>query len=339
MAGKSATMKDVASLAGVSVQTVSCVVNGTGNISAETRLRVTRAIETLNYKHDLLARSLRTGQTRIVALLVLDITNPVLSTIASKVEAAAYASGYNVLLYNVGQDAQREHSYLDDLASPLVDGILIVNALDRSHTFALLTERAIPTVLVDCLATTTLPSVAVDNAQGAYLAVQHLAGLGHRHIAHLSGATTLEVARQRIAGYHRAMSDLGLGQNVVIAPESDRWDYASGYQSMRHTLAAYPHMTAVVVAGDQMAIGAYQALTEAGLCIPEDMSVVGFDDIEAAQYAQPPLTTIRQPLDHIASQAFTLLKQFMDEETPDSRQVILPPELVVRESTSAPRQQ
>lgn len=332
---KSPTMREVAQLAGVSIQTVSHVVNQTGSISSVTRDRVLQAIETLNYRRNPIARSMRTRETRLIGLLVLDITNPVLSIIASTVEAVAYDREYSVLLYNVRHDPQRERQSLETFAERLVDGVIIVNAMDREQTFTWLEAGTIPTVLVDCLSTATLPSVAVDNVYGAYLATQHLIELGHRRVAHLAGALTLEVARQRVRGYEQAMAEHGLMEHIrVISPVNYRWDYQSGYLSMQSILQQPERPTAIFAAGDQMAIGAYRALAEAGLRVPQDMSVVGFDDIEASSYTIPPLTTIRQPLEDIATNAFELLLNLLDpKKPPQTTQVILPPELIVRKST------
>jgi DNA-binding LacI/PurR family transcriptional regulator len=334
------TMRDVASLAGVSIQTVSHVVNQTGSISAETRDRVLNAIESLNYRRNPIARSMRTRQTRLIGLLVLDITNPVLSTIASEVEAAAYASEYSVLLYNVRHDPERERESLETFAERLVDGVIVVNAMDREHTFSWLESGTIPTVLIDCLSTSSLPSVAVDNEQGAQMATEHLIALGHRHITHLSGAMSLEVARQRVRGYERAMAAAGLtGQQRIVTPINNRWDYQSGYLSMKSILEGdvIQRPTAIFAAGDQMAIGALRALAEAGLRVPDDMSVVGFDDIEAASFITPQLTTIRQPLSEIASRAFALLLDLLESRHhKGQRQVTLPAQLMIRGSTSAP---
>ncbi len=335
MATKAPTMRDVAQLAGVSVQTVSCVINGTGSISEKTRNQVLTAIRQLDYRRDPIARSMRTGQTCLIGLLVLDITNPVLSVIASAVEAAAYAASYNVILRNIGEDARREQAYLEAAANRLVDGLVMVNAVDRARTFAFLEENRIPTVLIDYLATPRIPSVSMDNFQGAYLATQHLIELGHRRIAHVCGDTTLvELARQRELGYLRALSDHGLTYRLIEAPSSQRWDYQAGYDAMREILRREPLPTAVFTASDQMAIGAYRALAETGLRVPEDMSVVGFDDIDAAAFALPPLTTIRQPFVEMASQAIALLLQILNGPQPDSTQILLPPELIIRASTA-----
>lgn len=330
---KTPTMREVAQLASVSVQTVSCVVNGTGSISPETRERVLQAIEQLNYHRDPIARSMRTGRTQLIGLLVLDITNPVLSLIASAVEAEAYARNYGVLLYNVSQDKRREHAYLEAVAERLVDGLIIVNAVDREKTFAEIQRSAIPTVLVDCLASTSIPSVSVDNHQGAYLATTHLIELGHRRIAHLSGAPALEVARQRIIGYEQALDDHGLAYKRICHPVNNRWDFRSGYLATQHLLETTPRPTAIFAAGDQMAMGAYRALAEAGVRVPDDVSVIGFDDIEAANYISPPLTTIRQPFEEIGQRALALLFELLGDRRPAKTQVILPPELILRQST------
>lgn len=327
-------MRDVAQLAGVSVQTVSCVINGTGSISEKTQNQVLWAIRQLDYRRDPIARSMRTGQTCLIGLLVLDITNPVLSIIASAVEAAAYAANYNVILRNIGEDARREQAYLEAAANRLVDGLVIVNAVDRARTFAFLEENRIPTVLIDYVEAPSIPSVSMDNFRGAYLATQHLVELGHQRIAHICGDRALELARQRELGYLQALSEHGLSYQRIEAPPSKRWDYQAGYGAMHELLRYDPVPTAVFTASDQMAIGAYRALAEAGLHVPADMSIIGFDDIDAAAFAMPPLTTVRQPFVEMASQAIALLLQVLNGPQLRSTQVLLPPELIVRQSTA-----
>lgn len=335
MPSKAPTMRDVAALAHVSVQTVSCVVNGNGNISEKTRLHVLHAVEQLGYRRDPIARSMRTGQTCLIGLHVLDITNPVLSIIASAVEAAAYSANYNVLLRNIDMDVRRERAYLKAEAEGLLDGAIIVNAVDQDFTFRFLDEKRLPTVLIDCIATPAIPSVSMDNFRGAYLATEHLIRQGHTRIAHICGSRTFEVARQRERGYLAALTDYNLTYRSVEALQGERWSYGAGYEAMRRLLRESLLPTAVFVAGDQMAIGAYRALAEAGLRIPADISVVGFDDIEGASFASPPLTTIRQPFVEMASQAVALLLQILNGPEPEITQILLPPELVVRESTAA----
>lgn len=336
MAAKTPTMKDVARLAGVSVQTVSCVVNGTGSISTRTRQRVLRAIDELNYRPDPIARSMRTRQTRLIGLLVLDITNPVHSVIAEAVESAAHANGYKVILYNVSNSPERERESLEAVAEGLVDGLVIVNSVDRERTLRFLAEEAILAVLIDCQSDFAVPTVMVDNVRAGYVATEHLIQLGHRRIAHISGSAPMIISQQRLEGYRRALADHGLTYErvVYLMKASWDWDFASGYRAMRELLEGDPRPTAVFAASDQMAIGAYRAIVEAGLRIPQDISVVGFDDIEAAAYATPPLTTIRQPFTDMAASAVATLLRLMDGQDVEETLHILPFELIVRGSTA-----
>lgn len=336
MRHQSATMRDVALHAGVSVQTVSYVVNGTGNISEETRLRVLRAIEELNYRRNPIARSMRTHQTRMIALIVLEIANPVLSLIASTIEAAAYAQDYHVLLYNTGLDPARERIYLNEIGDRRADGAIIVNVIDRQVTAQLSDER-VPAVLIDCpTPDSPLPTVSVDNLRGAYAATQHLLDLGHRRIAHIAGSRDIAIARERERAYRQALDDGGVAYQRVIFSDNIEWSYESGYTAMKTLLADPEPPTAVFAASDAMAIGAYRALAEYGLRVPDDMSLVGFDNIEASAFTTPPLTTVHQPFLELGQAAFGLLHRMLDGEPLAAPNVLLPADIIVRESTGAP---
>lgn len=334
VASKTPTMRDVADLAGVSLQTVSCVVNNTGAISAETRQRVWHVIEQINYRRDPIARSMRTRQTGLIGLLVLDITNPVLSVIASAVEAAAFARNYKIVLYNVGEDMSRQWEYLTASAEGLIDGLILVNAINHSETLAFLEKQEIKAVLIDCVATSQMPSVAVDNVKAAYMATEHLIKLDHQRIAHLAGSSTLLIAQQRQQGYEQALNDYRLTYRKVLVSGQEQWNYQAGYETMRNLLASTPLPTAIFAASDEMAIGAYRSATEAGLRVPDDLSIIGFDDIDVAAYVVPALTTIRQPYLEIASSAVSLLLKLVADKPPKATQIFLPPELVVRQSTA-----
>lgn len=328
-------MREVAEMAHVSVQTVSHVVNETGRISDGTRERVHAAITALNYRPHTLARSMRTQQTRLIGLLVLDITNPILSRIASGIEDMAHTNGYRVLLYNALHDARLERESLESFSEHLVDGLIIINAVDQASTFDWLESGAIPTVLIDSISRNALPSVQMDNHLGAYLATEHLIRLGHQRIAHLAGDLTRAVAQRRVEGYRQALKDHDLAAAEIVVPASTTsWNHRSGYEAMRQLLERPDRPTAVFAAGDQMAIGAYRALAEQGIGIPDDISVVGFDDIEAASFTTPPLTTVRQPLDRISASAFGLLLDLLDTAgRPGDLHIVHEPELVVRAST------
>jgi LacI family repressor for deo operon, udp, cdd, tsx, nupC, and nupG len=336
MRQQSTTMRDVAQHAGVSVQTVSHVVNGTGNISDETRQRVLRTIEELNYRRNPIARSMRTRQTRMIALIILNISNPVLSLIASTIEAAAYAQGYHVLLYNTGLDMARERDYLNEIGDRRADGVIIVNTMDRAST-ARLVEQNVPAVLIDCAQPNSpLPTVSVDNLQAAYAATEHLLTLGHRRIAHISGTPGVEIAHQREMAYLQAMEAHGMAYRRVVPSGSIQWGFRNGYNAMNELLRDAEPPTAVFAASDELAIGAYRALAEAGMRVPHDISIMGFDNIEASAYTTPPLTTVNQPFLQLGQEAFSLLMRMLDGEQANPSNVLLPAEIVIRESTGAP---
>jgi DNA-binding LacI/PurR family transcriptional regulator len=337
MLSKSPTMRDVAELAGVSVQTVSCVINSTGSISEETRRRVWDVIEQLKYRRDPIARSMRTRQTGLIGLMVRDITNPVLSVIASAVEAAAFAEGQKVVLYNVGEREWLEQEYLAASVEGPIDGLIIVNAVDHAETLAFLEKEKTTAVLIDCLPTARVPSVAVDNLKAAYMATEHALELGHQRIAHIAGPSAFLMARQRQQGYEQALIDHGLAYRKVVIPHEPQWNCQAGYDAMWELINSDPRPTAVFAASDEMAIGAYRAIAEASLRIPDDISVIGFDDIAVAAFVVPPLTTIRQPYLEIASDAVSLLLRLIGGEKPKTTQLLLPPELVIRYSTAEAR--
>ncbi len=340
MTSRPATMKDVAQRAGVSIQTVSYVVNDTGSISASTRARVLDAINELNYRPDVIARSMRTRRTQIIGLLVLDITNPVHSRIAHAVESTAHARGYRVILYNISQDPDRERECLEASLEGLVDGLIIVNSVDRERTLEFLQQQGTNAVLIDSLSSSDTPSVMVDNLAAAYAATAHLIELGHRRIAHIAGWEPHLIAQQRVDGYRKALTDHGL-EYVCIGKalaESWSWDFRAGYEGMQQILASSPEApTAVFAASDQMAIGAYRAIAEAGLRIPDDVSVVGFDNLEIAGYTVPSLTTIHQPFEKMATNAVKLLLRLIKRQRLENPQEVLPFELIVRGSTKAIR--
>ncbi len=335
MADKPATMRDVADQAGVSIQTVSAVVNGKEGISQQTRNRVLEVIQQLNYRRDPIARSMRTGQIGLIGLSVQDITNPILSKLASYVEAKVSDEDFNVVLYNASADATRERAYLELAANRLIDGLIVVNAVDQAHAIATLEKASIPVVFIDSLPNQILPAVSADDLQGAYLATEHLIKLGHKRISHISGSPTVEIAKRRSQGYRQALADHGLDfYKIISPPDIIHWDYQAGYNSMKQILKDDIRPTAVFSAGDELAIGAYRALHEHGLSIPDDVSMVGFDDIAAAGFATPPLTTIRQPFIDMASHAVDLLFKIIRGEQNEVTQIILPPELIVRQSTA-----
>jgi DNA-binding LacI/PurR family transcriptional regulator len=333
---KPPTMKDVASLAGVSVQTVSVVINRNQGITQETRQRVLSAVEKLGYRRRSIARSLRTGKTNTVALVVSDIANPSFATMASAAENYAHALGYNLVVYNTHDDIEREVSYIHTAIERWVDGMLFVSAQDRMASLDELESAGIPTVAVDRIPEHyTGPSVTLDNVKAGGMAAKHLLDLGHTCIAHISGPQQLRLARERKNGLQQAIEARGLKPGPCIHVEGN-WDCATGYRAMKLILEHRPHSTAVFSANDRMAIGAIRAIDEAGLRIPKDISILGLDDIEIAAFICPPLTTVRQSFAEMATLGMQLLLQILQKEVPDQLHILVEPELILRESTAPP---
>jgi len=331
-------MKDVARLAGVSIQTVSVVVNGKREISPETRERVLAAIKQLGYQPYNVARSLRTGSTRTIALVVSDITNPFFATMANTVEDYAHASGYNLILYNTHSDLDRERKYIEIATQRGVDGLLFVATKDETRGLETLKTAGIPVVAIDRIPDNyNGPSVVLDNIKTGHLVAEHLLDLGHTRFAHISGPLDLLLSRERKSGFQETIAARGLEPGPSV-PGDDSWSCESGYRAMQTLLKSSPRPTAVFAANDRMAIGAMRAIIEAGLKIPEDISVAGVDDIEFAAFQSPPLTTVRQSLVSVATCGITLLLDILQGKEPVETQIVFEPKLVIRESTSPPGQ-
>jgi LacI family transcriptional regulator len=327
-------MKDVARIVGVSVQTVSAVVNDKPGISEETRERVAAVIGELGYRPYSVARSLRTRRTNTVALIVSDINNPSFSAIASAAEDYVHSFGYSLVVYNTHDSIARETSYIRTAIERWVDGVLFVAAQDQFASLDRLREVGIPFVAIDRVPDEyDWPSVTLNNLKAGQLATEHLIDLGHRAIAHIGGPQRLRLARERLQGFQHALERHGLKRGLVAFGET--WTCEEGYQIMQVLLVPgqSSRMSAVVCANDRMAIGAMLAIKEAGLRVPEDISVTGLDDIEVAAFHTPPLTTVRQPFSEMAIQGVKLLLALINGERPERQQIVLEPELVVRKST------
>ena len=331
---KNPTMKDVALQVGVSVQTISAVINDKPGITTETRDRVLEAIEQLGYRPFSIARSLRTRRTHTIALIVPDIANPSFSTIASAAEDVAHASGYTLVNYNTHESPEREANYIRTAAERWVDGVLFVSAHDQIQGLESLQRAGIPCVAIDRNPESySGPSVTLDNIKAGELATTHLIDLGHRCLAHISGPQRLGLARDRLTGFNRALESHGLPEGLVI--NSAGWTCEDGFSAFKTLLAAKTCPTGVFAASDRIAIGAMHAASQAGLRIPEDLSIVGLDDVELAAYQNPPLTTVQQSFTELATTAMQLLLALLNGEQPQNTQLVLEPHLVVRKSTTA----
>lgn len=326
------TIREVALRAGVSPTTVSHVINNTRFVSPEARQRVLEVMEVLNYRPNVLARSLRRGETRTLGLILPDSANPFFAEIARAIEDTAFRAGYNVIFGNSENELEKEQVYVDVLVNKQVDGIIFVASGDHSPSLEDLVRNGLPVVVVDRkLTDMEMDTVLTDNLQGGLTVVQHLLELGHRRIACITGPSHLTPSADRVIGYRQALETCGIAIDETIILRGD-FHPRSGYQAAAEIIRQQ-RTTAIFLCNDMMAIGALRALAEANLRVPEDISLVGFDDIELASYLTPPLTTIRQDKTALAEAALQLLLQRIAEPGLPARTRVLPTALVVRQST------
>ncbi|WP_330461564.1 LacI family transcriptional regulator [Streptomyces sp. NBC_00820] len=340
MAGR-VGIKDVARHAGVSVGTVSNVINRPGSVTEETRLRVQAVIDRLGYVRSESARQLRAGRSRIISLLVLDMGNPFFVDVARGAERAAREAGIGVMVCNSDQSPAEEADYLSLFAEHRVRGVLLTPADATGRNIDAFRRHRIPFVLVDRVAEgTTECSVSVDDVTGGVLAVRHLVDTGHRSIAYVSGPPQLQQVKDRREGALLALSQAGLPPRALRELPTDRLDVAAGRDAGARLLGLADRPTAVFCANDLLALGVLQALYAAGVKVPQDMAIVGYDDIEFAAASAVPLTSVRQPAVTMGALATELLLEETEADTAADhthRRVVLQPELVVRGSSLMPR--
>ena len=337
------TINDVAKRAGVSAMTVSRVVNGTGYTSTEARARVEAAIEELGYVPNALARQLRSKRTKTIALVVSDISNPFFTTIARGVEDYAVGHGFSVMYCNTDESEVEEEQYLLMLIERQVDGVLLVPARSSGESFRLLTNHRMPVVVLDRrVAAKNVDSVRCDSEAGAHALAKHLVDLGHRRIAVLTGRRNISTSIDRVAGCRRAIEEAGL----TLPEEMVHWggfnygklNQADGHRMAQDVLAAEGERpTAIFCANNFIGFGAIRALREAGLRVPDDMSVVAFDDLPEEWVSDPFLTVAAQPAYEIGHRAVTLLLDHIaGAAEPSGQSIVLPFELIIRRSSGPP---
>jgi LacI family transcriptional regulator len=329
-----ATIDDVAARSGVSTATVSRVLSGSVPARPETRERVLAAARELGYRPSGIARALKLRETRTLGLVITDITNPFYPQIVSAVEAAAHERGYGIVLANGGDDPGRELEHLDLLVDRQVDGIVIASSrMTRRHAERL-RSISVPVVLVnDTVTGSGLPTVTTAHRHGARLATEHLIGLGHRRIGHISAPAEHPAAGQRRQGVRDALRGTGFGEPLIAIGDGR---VAGGASATEALVGA--GVTGIVAYNDLTAIGALRALNRARVEVPRDVSVIGFDDIDLAAWTDPPLTTIRQPTHDLGRWAVQHLARVLSgRTTPASSPVQLEATLVIR-GTTAPAQ-
>jgi LacI family transcriptional regulator len=323
------TIRDVAERAGVSIATVSRVLNDRADVSVETRERVREVAREVGYSADPAARALATQRTRLVAVVVgdnaghRDLSLVFFGKVLAAISRRLSHSDYEALLLQ-SDDLGLEHRF---------DAAILIGVDDDDPLVADLAAREIPLVGVDVRCKVGRAAfVGSDHADGVRLALAHLYALGHRRIAHVAGAANTVAGRDRIAAFHREASRLGLVLPDDYVREAD-FSSASGYRETCALLALPEPPTAIVAASDLMALAALQAIRDVGLQPAHDVAIVGFDDLEAAALAHPPLTTIRQDRQELGTVAAELAIELIDDPEASPPETVLPVELVVRAST------
>lgn len=344
-----AAIHEVAKLAGVSASTVSNVLNGrTGRMRAETRARVLAAIDRLHYTPNSAARQLKSGQNTTLGLVIPSVANPFWGAVAHHVERAARVHGYGLLICNAERDREVEARYAETMLGSGITGVILGSSpLDFAH-FAHLIARGLQVAAFDqraCSASKGVAcSVSVDQELGGALAAQHLIGLGHRRIGVIGGPIRTNSRIGRVAGVRAALARVGLGldealvwQGGGVSGFGDMEGAELGRVGVRELLSRDDPPSAVFCGNDMYALGAYAGARDLGWRVPDDLSIVGFDDIALADIVQPALTTIRQPVPAMARLVVDLLVRRITGAAVAEPYVGVPPQLIVRGSTAPPR--
>jgi LacI family transcriptional regulator len=328
------TIKDVASRAGVSVATVSKVINNRYGVAEDTFARVQAVIDELGYETSLVAQSLRSHQTNVIGILVEDL-EPFSTELLKGAARAFHGTGYELVVYTasgLGQDANGwERRYLSRISGTLTDGVILIapTVVDAPH--------AGPLVAVDPhLGASHLPTIDADNLKGARLATEYLIGLGHRRIAFLAGRQDLESSRLREQGYRDALTAAGIPVDPALIQGGEFKPDLSARAAGR-LLSLDPRPTAVFAANDLSALATVREANSRGLIVPDDLSVVGFDNIPESALNSPPLTTVDQFVQRMGFEAVRMLIGLVRGETTDPAKITLPTELVIRASCAPPK--
>jgi LacI family transcriptional regulator len=331
------TLKELAARAKVHPSTVSRVANNDPSlrIAPATRARIEALLQETEYQPNGVARGLKLRQTLVLAVVIPDITNPFFAALFRGVEDGATSRGYQVLLCNTDGSPERQLSHLQSLAARRVDGVILASTFLKDAAVRWLRHQRIPYVLVNRFSDEGVdPFVGSDDVTGATLATQHLISLGHVRVGHLAGQSTISTGVLRRRGYQAAMGDAGLPADPELLVESGFVE-EGGAQAMERLLSLNDPPTAIFAVTDMTAIGAYGVAQRRGLRIPEDLAVVGYNDIPLARRLIPGLTTVHVPIHELGSAAARMLLQQIDTGEVAPKQVVFAPQLLIRGSTSA----
>ncbi|MCR3955024.1 MAG: LacI family transcriptional regulator [Gudongella sp.] len=329
------TIKDIAKAAGVSTATVSMILNKKDkNISQPTRERVLRIAKDINYIPNSMARSLVTSQTKTLGLILPDIVNPFFPEIARGAEDRAREAGYSIIICNTDDNVDQENKYIQMLTEKMVDGIILTHSANRNDEMSGLENSRIPIILIDrdYDSPNVLGKVLVDNSRASRDGVNYLIGKGYRRIAYIAGPLNTGTARDRLEGYRMALAEKGIDYDerlVRVGEYRSKW----GYEAAASLLDDGMDFEAIFCGNDAIAIGAMKRLRERGIAVPDDIAIMGFDDIYIASMVDPELTTIKQPNYSMGYEAVNMMIDSIQGNKIGKRNLILDTELVVRKSS------
>jgi LacI family transcriptional regulator len=327
------TIRDVASAAGVSPATVSRVLNLKEDVNADMRRRVLAAVTELGYRRNGPARSLRTRAAMVLGLIISDITNPFFTALVRGVEDCAQLAGYSVVLANADEDVAKEARYLEVAAAEQMAGVLLSPASSKMTSIDVLMERGIPVVTIDRrLPSAAVDSVTVNNRQAALEAAQHLIRQGCQRVGFVAGPVQTTTGSGRLAGYRAALRAAGRTHDPALTAYAD-FRTEGGYAATRQLLRLPEPPDGLLISNNLMTVGAMQAIAEAGLAVPDEIAVVGFDDVNWATALRPPLSVVTQPTYEIGQVAAEMLLRRIGGEDFAPRQVVLKATLVRRGSS------
>ncbi|MBO2520179.1 MAG: LacI family transcriptional regulator [Firmicutes bacterium] len=330
------TLRDVARAAGVSINTASRALNGKPDVSEATRARVQAVAAQLDYRPNQVARGLRQQKTATLGVVVADLANPFFAEVAEGIERTAATEGYSIILANSEENQHREEQAVRTLVERQVDGILITPTQQSEATVRYLMQRHVPFVLVArYFEGLDVPAVVNDDREGARLGVEHLITQGHREILFLNGPPYNSSAKLRLRGYQDALEAAGIPFRPSLVINTDARS-SGGYAAIQQALASGVRFTAVACFSDYVSFGAIRALRQAKLRIPEDVAVIGYDDIDLAAIVEPALTTVHIAKTRLGQVAAHMLLGMIGSSSTDQPQVgltVLPPQLVIRESS------
>lgn len=324
------TIRDVAKEAGLSTGTISKALSNPASVSKKSLAKVDAAIKKLNYKPNMLAQKFRSKQTYTIVVLVPDIANLFFAQVISGIENIAQKKGYSVLLGDTKDSPEREKQYIRMVETRLAEGI--INLRPHNKENAILPMEGVVAVCAGGCEKTPYPSVRIDNAGAAEKAVDFLHTLGHRKIGIISGLESNPHSVDRLKGVRRALEKNGLPFDERLYFEGD-FNFWSGLNGAEYFLQLQDRPTAIFCMNDEMAIGAMKGYFDAGLSVPQDISIVGFDDMQVSRYINPALTSIAQPAEKIGEKSAEVLFQIIEGTPPSREEFVLPHDFIIRDST------